>query len=168
MKQVRGKLYLHESAIEDLSDQQKSVVKQAMNILNSNSKWNLIRIDSDKQVGFLNYPDFEQDPHPKLQHSFSVNLTTKQTKFRDSFQNNPPILHRKETFLTKDNEDYEKFSKLTKQEEEAGLLDPKISHKIGFQNFWDNLLDEKGFEIKKPRVLRLGVFDATSYRRSSR
>ena len=63
------------------------------------------------------------------------------------YQNNPPILHRKETFLTKDNENYEKFSKLTKQEEEASLLNPKISHKIGFQKFWDNLLDEKGLEI---------------------
>jgi len=147
MKKVRGKLYLHKSAIEELSNQQKSIVKQAMNILKNDLKWNLIRLDSEDQVGFLFYPDFEKDPHPSLQHSFSVNLTTKVTKFRDSFRTNPPILHRKETFLTKDNKNYEKFSKLTKQEEEAGLLDPKISHRIGFQKFWDNLLYEKDLEI---------------------
>lgn len=147
MKKVRGKLYLHKSTIKDLTDQQKSIVTDAMNLLDSDSQWNLIRIDSDDQISFLNYPDFELDPHPKLQHSFSVNLTSKETKFRDSFQNNPPILHRKETFLIKDNENYEKFSKLTKQEEEAGLLDPSISHTIGFKNRWEELLDEKGLEI---------------------
>lgn len=147
MKQVRGKIYLHKSAIDDLTNQQKSIVKQAMNILKLDSKWNLIRLDSEDQVGFLYYPDFEKNPHPSLQHSFSVNLITKETKFRDSFQNNPPILHRKETFLLKDDKNYEKFSKLTRQEEEAGLLDPKISHTIGFKKRWEQLLDEKELEI---------------------
>lgn len=147
MKQVRGKLYLHKSAISDLPDNQKALVNNAINHLNPNSEWNLIRIDSDDQIGFLNYPDFEQDPHPKLEHSFSVNLITKQTKFRNSFQNNPPILHRKETFIRKNDKNYETFSKLTRQEEEAGLLDSSISHTIGFQKRWQQLLDEKGLEI---------------------
>ena len=147
MKRIRNKTYLHKSAISDLTNDQKILVNNAQNQLKPDSKWNLIRIDSDDQIGFLSYPDFENNPHPKLQHSFSVNLTTKQTKFRDSYHNNPPILHRKETFITKNDENYEKFSKLTKQEEEAGLLDPKTSHRIGFQNYWNNLLNEKGLEI---------------------
>ena len=37
--------------------------------------------------------------------------------------------------------------KLTKQEEEAVLLEPKIYHTIGFKKRWKELLDEKGFEI---------------------
>lgn len=147
MKQVRGKIYLHKSATNDLTQKQKIIVEKAINLLKSDLQWNLIRIDSDEQVGFLNYPEFEQDPHPKLQHSFSVNLTSQQTKFRDSFKNNPPILHRKETFIPKNDKNYEKFSNLTKQEEEAGLLDPKISHTIGFKKRWEQLLDEKGLEI---------------------
>jgi hypothetical protein len=36
---------------------------------------------------------------------------------------NPPILHRKETFVTPDYPLYEKFAKLTHQEENWGLLD---------------------------------------------
>jgi len=147
MKKVRGKLYLHKSAIDDLTTSQKSTVLNAMNLLISDSKWNLIRLDSEQQVGFLNYPKFETEPHPELQHSYSVNLVTKETKLRDSFENNPPILHRKETFIPKNDENFEKFAKLTQQEEEAGLLDPSISHTIGFKNRWEQLLDEKGLEI---------------------
>jgi len=147
LKKVRGKLYLHKSARSDLTEKQTTLVNNAINQLKPDSKWNLIRIDSEDQVGFLDYPDFEQNPHPKLQHSFSVNLTTQETKFRDSYQNNPPILHRKETLISKNDKNYEKFSKLTNQEEEAGLLDSSISHTIGFKNRWEQLLDEKGLEI---------------------
>ena len=162
MKEVRGKLYSHKSTIGDLTSQQKTIIKKAINLMKTSSQWNLIRLDSENKICFLYYPDFDQDPHPKLQHSFSVNLTTKEAKFRDSYKNNPPILHRKETFVNPDFPNYDKFSYLTKQEEKAGLLDPSISHRIGFKKQWEELLNRRGFKIINHELLPVNYHNAIS------
>jgi len=47
-----------------------------------------------------------------------VNLSSLYVHFRDySSSDNPPILHRKETFVDQTYPNYEKFAKLTAQEE---------------------------------------------------
>lgn len=147
MKKVRGKLYIHKSAISELNSGLKSKFELALTYITSNEKWNIIRLDSSDKVGFLYYPKFNEDPHPSLQHSTLVNINSGEKKFRHASKNNPPILHRKETFLKPNDKNYEKFAKLTLQEETARLLDPKISHKIGFKKYWEELLDKKGLTI---------------------
>lgn len=147
MKKVRGKLYIHKSAISKLNSGLKSTTELALTHIASNEKWNIIRIDSSEKVGFLYYPKFWEDPHPSLQHSILVNTDSGETKFRNASEENPPILHRKETFLNPDDKNYHKYSKLTKQEEDAGLLDSVITHRIGFKKYWDELLEKKGLTI---------------------
>ncbi|MDA1055736.1 MAG: hypothetical protein O3C40_35525 [Planctomycetota bacterium] len=52
------------------------------------------------KVSYLSYPDFETDPHPALARSVKLNLRTRELDCWDYFSSdNPPILHRKETFL---------------------------------------------------------------------
>ena len=147
MKKIRGKTYLHKSAILSLNDDSVSKIESAITHLPSNCKWNIIRIDTSNRICFLYYPRFEEDPHPSLVHSFLVDLNSLEIKFRNGSKGNPPILHRKETFLNPNNKNYHKFSRLTQQEVKEGLLDPKISHKIGFKKYWEELLDKKGLKI---------------------
>jgi hypothetical protein len=56
---------------------------------------------------------------------------------------NPPILHRKETFLPADHPLHSKFARLTLQEEKHGLLDD--SSAIGNREGWSSRLAERVF-----------------------
>ena len=95
-------------------------------------EFNLLKFHTaSPKLSFLAYPDFQKDPHPTLAESVIIDLVTGKIR-RDDYRGraNPPILHRKETFLPPDHPLREKFAKLTRQEEAAGLLED--SARIGF------------------------------------
>jgi DNA phosphorothioation-associated putative methyltransferase len=105
------------------------------------------------KVSYLSYPGFDKDPHPILQSSLRADLSRQHVKYSDfSRSNNPPLLHRKETFVPKGYPHREKFSRLTRQEERAGLLDN--SSMIGTTDGWQARLHELGFRIAGHRLLR--------------
>jgi len=110
---------------------------------------------SQPQISYLFYPEFDTDPHPALHTSMIIDLQTLEVKYReyDSMEN-PPILHRKETFVTPDYPLYKTFASLTQQEEELGLLQDKqtIGHRVG----WEKCLAEHKVEIREHQVYRLG------------
>lgn len=119
-------------------------------------EFNLLKFHtSSPKISFLSYPDFERLPHPALHEAVLVDLITGKVR-RDDYgkRANPPILHRKETFLLPEHPLYEKFSKLTRQEEVAGLLDDTA--RIGFQLNWDRILAEKGLGFKGHRLIETG------------
>jgi len=98
------------------------------------------------------YDDFEITEHPALQYTVVVDLPKLTTKLWD-FENreNPPILHRKETFVDTDFPNYELFASLTAQEEKAGLLS---RNDIGTRKNWEALLKEQGFKIENHHLLK--------------
>ena len=52
------------------------------------------------KVSYLVYPDFDADPHPALLRSIKLSLRTRELDCHDYASSaNPPVLHRKETFL---------------------------------------------------------------------
>ena len=106
------------------------------------------------KVSFLSYPDFEKDPHPALAEAVIVDLVTGKTR-RDDYRSraNPPILHRKETFLPPEHPLRAKFAKLTRQEEAAGLLDDTA--RIGFRINWERILAEKGLGFRGHRLVEV-------------
>jgi len=61
-----------------------------------------------------------------------------------SSSDNPPILHRKESFVDPLYENYQVFADLTRQEEELGLLSRP---EIGFKQQWLSLLVERHLRI---------------------
>jgi hypothetical protein len=65
---------------------------------------------------------------------------------------NPPILHRKETFLPSDHPLHARFARLTQQEEKHGLLDDTAS--IGTRGGWRHRLHEKGFMVRGHRLVK--------------
>jgi DNA phosphorothioation-associated putative methyltransferase len=105
-----------------------------------------------RKVSYLFYPEFEKDPHPALTASLRVDLRTFDIRFTDFRESaNPPILHRKETLLTRDHPLYPKFARLTCQEERADLLGVPG---IGTRNTWNKLLDQEGWRLAGHRLLR--------------
>ena len=71
--------------------------------------------------------------------------------FRDS--ENPPILHRKETFVPAEHPSRAKFERLTKQEERAGLFDDPS--RIGTRSGWENALAVVGRRVAGHRLQRV-------------
>jgi hypothetical protein len=65
---------------------------------------------------------------------------------------NPPVLHRKETFLPASDPLRAKFARLTAQEEKHGLLDDPSG--IGTREGWARRLSERGFTLKGHRLVK--------------
>ena len=66
---------------------------------------------------------------------------------------NPPILHRKEEFVPPDYPHREKFLKLTKQEERAGLFEN--TRIIGTRERWREILETKGVKLRGHRLTKI-------------
>lgn len=115
--------------------------------------WNLLKLHTGEYaVTFLSYPDFDKNPHPALAHATKINLNTGRIVRTDySGRANPPILHRKETFLPPGDPRFEKFAALTKAEEAAGLY--REPSKIGLRIYWETLLRRKGLIYDDHRLI---------------
>jgi len=152
-KRVNDSIYVYKESLNketlDLSLFVELVIKQ-MNISND---FNVIKFfKSQFKISFLNYPDFIDIPHPVLQKSKTVNLSTgKINKFDYSKSKNPPILHRKETLLIPGHPLIRKFASLTKAEENEGLY--KNTKIIGFKKNWEKMLNDKGLTYKGHKLI---------------
>jgi DNA phosphorothioation-associated putative methyltransferase len=117
--------------------------------------WNLLKIHTNEAaLTFLTYPDFDNDPHPALAEATKINLNTGsvvRTDYRS--RSNPPILHRKETFIPKSDSRFTKFAELTAEEEKAGLL--RDGARIGLRAYWDSLLRKNGLGYKDHKLVKV-------------
>ena len=149
-KKLPDHLYVHESAVHDLPELLQELVVEA-EALAGTEDYDLAKIARDgRSVSLLGYPDFLDDPHPALEWSLLVNLETGDVKERSwASSKSPPILHRKETFLSPDHPDYEKFAELTRQEADLGLLS---RHTIGTRRKWEELLEQEGVYVEDHEV----------------
>ena len=85
--------------------------------------------------------------------SIKLSLRTRELNCFDYAKTtNPPILHRKETFLPPGHALVARFARLTRQEEKHGLLDETAT--IGTRAGWERRLAERGFTIRGHRLVR--------------
>ena len=147
-------IYVHESALESLPPLLRLYEGCARSYIGRVDGANLVKLHTgEPKVSYLSYPDFESDPHPALASSMTVHLQTFRVHERDyTTSQNPPILHRKETFLESDHTLHAKFARLTQQEELKGLYEAPAY--IGTRRGWDELLAEKGFVLRGHRLFR--------------
>ncbi|MEO1402990.1 MAG: DNA phosphorothioation-associated putative methyltransferase [Cyanobacteria bacterium J06635_1] len=136
-KCLPGAFYIHVSAIEHLAESLQRYEAIARQHLRADVPFTLIKFHFEQpKISYLYYPNFDQGAHPALQASVQVNLTTGRLDYRDYSQTpNPPILHRKETFLAPTYPRYQVFAALTRQQDAFGLLDQ--SRTIGTQQGWE-------------------------------
>ena len=147
-------LYLHVSALDSLEPLLRIYEGCARAYLGSVEDANVVKLHRfSGKVSYLAYPDFDTDPHPALVRSVKLNLRTLEMDCWDYADNdNPPILHRKDTFLASDHPLYEKFARLTRQEERHGLLDDAAT--IGTRQGWQRRLAECQFALSGHRVVK--------------
>jgi DNA phosphorothioation-associated putative methyltransferase len=116
------------------------------------TQFNVIKFRTDElKLSFLSYPQFMEDPHPALRHAVTIDLVTGKARQTDYTNNhNPPILHRKETFLPENHPARATFEALTRAEEAVGLYEHTAT--IGFKLNWEQLLAKKGVEVDNHTV----------------
>ncbi|PPT04996.1 hypothetical protein CKA32_005638 [Geitlerinema sp. FC II] len=153
-KHLPAALYVHWCAVENLSLPLRLYEACARSLLDDLDGATLVKFSLEHpKLSYLAYPEFDSEPHPVLHSSIRVNLHHRSVDRRTyQITENPPVLHRKETFVTPDYPGYEDFVRLTKQEERFGLLD-KRRH-IGTLAGWEKCLQEAGVEIRDYTVVR--------------
>ncbi|MBD2343184.1 DNA phosphorothioation-associated putative methyltransferase [Anabaena subtropica] len=151
-KHTRGALYVHISALAALEPLLRIYEGCASRTIGRVDGATLIKYYTDQpQISYLFYPEFDTDPHPALKASITIDLKSLYVTHRDySNRANPPVLHRKETFVTPNYPLYEQFAKLTQQEQELGLL--KQKSEIGTRAGWEKCLAAHGVEIRGHEV----------------
>jgi DNA phosphorothioation-associated putative methyltransferase len=140
-------LYVHTSTLNELDPHLRLYEGCASRNIGGTQDANIIKFHTDKpSISYLCYPDFDLVAHPSLHWAMIIDLRDLSLTFRDyRQQENPPILHRKETFVSSNYHLYEKFAQLTQAEENAGLL--AETKDIGYQQGWWRRLQECGVEI---------------------
>lgn len=131
-KQLKRSLLVHVSAIEALDPRLRLYEACASRTIGRLEMATAVKFYLDRpKIAYLVYPDFDTDPHPALANSMQIDLRNLHVSYWEDDGYNPPVLHQKETILTPDYPNYEKFAKLSRQEEDWGLLDDlsKITHR---------------------------------------
>jgi DNA phosphorothioation-associated putative methyltransferase len=107
-----------------------------------------------RAVSWLDYPDFDRDPHPRLLTSYQVDLETFEISHHTyGSRDNRPLLHRKHEFLHPDDPDAAKYRRLTEAEVRAGLY--AHPHLIGTENGWASELARCGRALRGHRLVRI-------------
>ncbi len=147
-------LYVHISALTALEQVLQQYEIFARSTYSQADTPTIVKFSTRKpEISYLFYPDFDTDPHPALKASIQVDLETLQVTYRDyTISDNPPILHRKETFVTSDYPLYQEFTELTSVQETLGLLNnPK---NIGTKVKWQQRLQAYNVEIQGHRLIQ--------------
>ncbi len=154
-KRLPGALYAAREEGSDFGPELNQLLAQLAVDFEVGPEFNLIKFRTGElKVSFLSYPNFMEDPHPALRHAVTIDLASGKARHTDYADNlNPPILHRKETFLAPEHPRRAGFAALTKAEEAAGLYEHTAT--IGFKLNWERLLWEKGVVIEGNGLRRL-------------
>jgi DNA phosphorothioation-associated putative methyltransferase len=149
-------LYVHKGAVEKLEPLLRVYEGCGRTYLGEVEGANIIKIHRRSgKISYLVYPDFESDPHPALLRCIRLSLRTRELHCYDYAGSvNPPILHRKETFLSADHPLHAKFARLTRQEEQHGLYAEAAT--IGTRAGWQARLAAAGVTLRGHRLVRGG------------
>lgn len=116
-------LYLHRSGVSELPALLRVVLGCGQRLVGEIPEANVLKIfRMQPKISYLQYPDFDSDPHPWLDRGWVLDLHEQSFK-TSSFghRKNRPILHRIHEFLPMTDPRYEELRLLTAREEAAGL-----------------------------------------------
>lgn len=146
-------LYVHVDAVAELPILLRLYEGCARRYLGSVPGANLVKLGrTERKISYLSYPQFDDDPHPALATSVSVDLQTFRVRQRQYAEDrNPPVLHRKEEFVGANYPFRAKFARLTRIEEAKGLFDDRSS--IGTRAGWSRALAHRGLSFRGHRLV---------------
>lgn len=154
-KRMPSALYLHADALGSVSPILRLLDGVARRLIGNVGGATVVKLHLDQPaVSYLEYPDFDADPHPALRSGYLVRVDRLRCEYRDyAHHPNPPILHRKELLLAPDDPRRARFAALTRQEERAGLYERPAA--IGTRRAWQALLAERGLRHAGHRLVRV-------------
>jgi DNA phosphorothioation-associated putative methyltransferase len=146
-------LYVHVTAMNAIPPLLRVYEGCARSYVGAVDGANIVKIHrGEPRISYLSYPLFEKAPHPALATSLVVPLQTFRLETHDyRTSKNPPILHRKETFVALDHPLRKRFARLTRQEEQAGLFEDVAT--IGTKNGWEDLLLRRRLRLEGHRLV---------------
>lgn len=153
-KLTKEALYVHVTALPKLTPLVRVYEGCGRALAGTVEQTNIIKLNRlEPKISYLSYPDFDHDLHPALATSTRADLKRLHLKFQDfRASSNPPILHRKETFVAAGYPGRDKFSRLTAQEEKHGLYEQSAN--IGTRDRWMAVLDTKGLRLQGHRLVQ--------------
>lgn len=146
-------VYVHADYLADLPPLVRVYVGSGRALVGDVPDTTIVKMSRhERRISYLAYPDFERDPHPALAGSLRVDLRSFHVKWRTFADwENPPVLHRKETFVPGRHPKHAVFAALTRQEERAGLFDD--ASRIGTRASWNAALAEAGKTLRGHRLV---------------
>ena len=168
-KRLPTAMYVHREELAGVGGSLGTVLDQVVAWYQVTTEFNLVKFRTDElKLSFLAYPEFDSDPHPALKHAITIDLAAGKARRTDYTGHvNPPILHRKETFLPAGHPLRAQYEALTRAEEAAGLYEKTAT--IGFKLNWEKLLASKGLEIRRHSLRqRAALTSSIASRRMSR
>ena len=147
-KQLPTAVYVHQSALEHLPEQLSALVLRVGKALNINAnQWHVLKLyKRDFKLTLLSYPTFFEDPYPPLKKSYTVDLEKLSVREANySASENPPILHRRETFLARNHPQIDYLNLFTQEGEAIGLY--QNTRTIGFKQSWERLIKRTGYYL---------------------
>ncbi|WP_334162667.1 DNA phosphorothioation-associated putative methyltransferase [Phenylobacterium sp.] len=143
-KRVGEARYLHRDGLNELSPKDRRRILDAEDVCGA-SNWNVVKLRGEGAVSLLTYEDFER-PFPRLLESLTVDLEQTRVTRRSYWDRaNPPVLHRKELLLPRDDPRRPRYAALTAQLEARGLL--QASRRIGTLRGWQSRLAAAGISV---------------------
>jgi DNA phosphorothioation-associated putative methyltransferase len=166
-KQTPSALYVHRTALGELPPVLRVYEGCARVLTGTVEGANMIKLSvTHPQVSYLRYPRFDRDAHPTLAAAVTVNLRKLTVDWRDYSQSdNPPLLHRKEEFLSSQDPRRALYERLTRAEYRAGLYDHP--ERIGTSKGWQAMLSAASVTIRGHRLIH-GTNTSEAVRTSSR
>jgi DNA phosphorothioation-associated putative methyltransferase len=116
--------------------------------------WNILKLEHrGRRVSWSRYPEFDSSPHPTLDWTYAVDMSSLEGTFqRFGDRPNRPLLHRKEEFLDAEDPAAGKYRRLTEAEVKAGLYqNPTV---IGLEDGWESELQRCGVELRGHRLIK--------------
>ena len=156
-KKLPDDLYIHTDSRDELPPILRAYIGCAETLAGQIEDANIIKIHMRSgKVSYLEYPDFNKVGHPRLHKTTVVMLRERKIVFRDyASAENPPVLHRKETLLSKNDPRFGQFAALSDAEEKAGLLENPFE--IGNLASWQARLQSRGYVVKGHKLTKLAT-----------
>ncbi|MFE7961288.1 ribosomal methyltransferase [Streptomyces sp. FBKL.4005] len=147
-------LYVHRRALHRIPTVLRLYEQCASIAAGRPGEWSVVKLrHQGRGVSWLDYPEFDTDPHPRLAASYAVDLRTLKSSFTSYADSvNRPLLHRKHEFLAEDDPDAPKYRRLTEAEVRAGLYESP--HLIGTEEGWERELARCGRVLRGHRLVR--------------
>lgn len=153
-RQTDRALYVHSSALQELPPLLRVYEGAAREYIGAVEGANVLKLHKIKPaVTYMSYEGFDDVPHPTLVDSLRIELHTFNVKTRDFREwPDPPVLSRKEELVHSSYPSYEKFARLSRQEEKRGILDQPgaVSSARGLEA----QLNAKGVRLRGHQLVR--------------